>query len=117
MSKATFVTSDASDRDHHDSDQSEHTKSLKCDSVDHEGPRHYDDCGIKQVEAIHQEGATRGESFQRNLDEKDCQEDEVNSFQHFWIDREELRHGEVEQNENGVEPNGQQGQTFDILVL
>ena len=68
MPKATFVALNTSDCNDDDSDQSEDTEALLRDSIEHETEGHDNNCCIENVEAIHEEGSARGETFQDDFD-------------------------------------------------
>ena len=103
MPESALVTCDTSNSNDNDSDQPEHSQPLESDSLYHQGPRHNDNGSIKEIEAIHQEGTTRGECLQDDLSQEDCEEDEVDRLKERGVVEEELGHGKVEKNEDRVQ--------------
>ena len=108
MAQSAFVARDGANSDDDDTDESEDTQAFEGDAVDHEDPRGDNDDGIKQVKAIHEEGTRGGERLQSYLDKEDRQEDEIDLVQQARVDRKELRHRQVEQNEDRVEADGEE---------
>ena len=68
MAKPRLFPCDTANRDNDDSDQSEDTEALLRDSIEHETEGHDNNCCIENVEAIHEEGSARGETFQDDFD-------------------------------------------------
>ena len=82
MSQTTFLSSDVPVSNDHDSDQSEYTQALECNTLHHESPRDQHNCCIEQMEPIdNQEGSGGCKSLQKDFNGKDCQKNEVDCIQ------------------------------------
>ena len=107
MPQSALIARDAANCNNDDSDESEHSQALECDTIDHEHPRNNNDSCIKQVEAIDQELSTAGKRLQNDLNEEDSQEDEVDIVEQVCIDLKKVAHRQVKQDENTVQTDRQ----------
>lgn len=88
VSQSRLVPCDAPNRDDNHSNQSEHAQAFLCDAVEHQAKRHNHNRCIENVEAVHEEASPGGKGLEDDLDQENCEEDQVDLTHDVVVKRE-----------------------------